>query len=191
MSLVLLIGPKQVDQIHWTVFVPLGLIIHITFNNMRNPGYKDRPDSVQENWVGEWIPAVRAPRHGGQAGGHRLSKNGHMSIHRWLNNWTWDGELLNLIFTWGFRRMNHMTHMAWVIQHQSLESTFRPKSVSFYHVQMWDQLSTCTCYHTCLKLINDWSDLNPRHFPLYEPVQISTVGIKRWSLVKGHIIWIV
>ena len=116
MSLVLLIGPKQVDQIHWTVFVPLGLIIHITFNNMRNPGYKDRPDSVQENWVGEWIPAVRAPRHGGQAGGHRLSKNGHMSIHRWLNNWTWDGELLNLIFTWGFRRMNHII---WVMWHES------------------------------------------------------------------------
>ena len=117
MSLVLLIGPKQVDQIHWTVFVPLGLIIHITFNSMRNPGYTGRLDSVQEKSVSEWILAVRAPQHGGQAGGHRLSKNGHMSIHHWLNSWTWDGELLNLIFTWGFRSM---TRMAWVILHQAL-----------------------------------------------------------------------
>ena len=62
---------------------------------------------------------------------------------------------------------------------------FRPKSVSFYHVQMWDQLSTCTCYHTCLKLINDWSDLNPRHFPLYEPVQLTRAGIK----ILLHIVW--
>ena len=137
----------------------------------------------QENSDSVSIPGVRALQHGGQAGGHHLLKNGLMSIHHWSNNWTWDGELLNLTFTWGFCRM---TDILWFIKYEAycmphtvcrilyqLLSIFRPKSVSFYHVQMWDQLSTCTCYHTCLKLINDWSDLNPRHFPLYEPVQIS------------------
>merc|ERR1712131_87379 len=57
-----------------------------------------------------------------------------------------------------------------------LDFHMRPKSVSFYHVQMWDQLSTCTCYHTCLKLINDWSDLRPRHFPLYIMIEPKTMA---------------
>ena len=44
MSLVPLTGPNQVDRIHWTGIVLLVLIIHITFNSMRNPEYTFRPE---------------------------------------------------------------------------------------------------------------------------------------------------
>ena len=70
----------------------------------------------QENSDSVSIPGVRALQHGGQAGGHHLLKNGLMSIHHWSNNWTWDGELLNLTFTWGFCRM---TDILWFIKYEA------------------------------------------------------------------------
>ena len=132
MSLVLLIGPKQVDQIHWTVFVPLGLIIHITFNNMRNPGYtacvtqvtqavrtqSKKNDSVHssESWL------LGLPNMVGKLVGVVCQRMGiWASIIDWTtehgmeNFWTWFSHEVSVELLISFESYN-MTHIAWVHQ---------------------------------------------------------------------------
>merc|ERR1712110_604214 len=48
-----------------------------------------------------------------------------------------------------------------------LDYHLRENAALIYHAQMWDGLSSCSCYITCLNQLNDWSDSNPDHFPIY------------------------
>ena len=66
-----------------------------------------------------------------------------------------------------------------------LDFHFRDNAILFYHIQMWDQLSHCVCYHQCLQNIKNWSDQNPEHFPLYiilEPKSMpGPIGEDSWA----------
>ena len=66
-----------------------------------------------------------------------------------------------------------------------LDFHFRDRAILFYHIQMWDQLSHCVCYHQCLQNIKKWSDQHTEHFPLYiilEPKHLAgPVGDDSWA----------
>ena len=53
---------------------------------------------------------------------------------------------------------------------------------------MWDQLTNeCTCAANCLSLINEWSNGNKNHFPIYlilEPKIKPFIGLGEHSLTK-------
>ena len=51
---------------------------------------------------------------------------------------------------------------------------------------MWDQLSRCWCLNTCLNQINDWSNANPYHFPVYIILEPKVVFFSDDSWVKNN-----
>ena len=97
---------------------------------------------------------------------------GNMNILLWYNNSIWVSEHLNLTFIWGTFNRSSIIEQSYkkhyIIFWKFSINKVRDKAILFYHIQMWDQLSRCTCYYTCLTQINDWSNSNPDHFPLYE-----------------------
>ncbi|KAI6651615.1 Acid phosphatase [Oopsacas minuta] len=42
----------------------------------------------------------------------------------------------------------------------------RDDALMVYHIQLFDQLTTCYCLSECINEINSWSDANPWHFPI-------------------------
>jgi len=67
-----------------------------------------------------------------------------------------------------------------------LDFHMRPKATVIYHLQMWDQLSRCACLNTCLKQLNDWSNINPNHFPVYIILEPKVVFFSDDSWVKNN-----
>ena len=43
----------------------------------------------------------------------------------------------------------------------------RDDALMVYHVQLFDQLTTCYCLSECLIEVNLWSEANPWHFPIF------------------------
>ena len=48
------------------------------------------------------------------------------------------------------------------------------------------QLSRCACLNTCLKQLNDWSSVNPNHFPVYIILEPKVVFFSDDSWVKNN-----
>jgi len=83
---------------------------------------------------------------------------------RLIPDWSYEHPPLTQQFSMGWRTLELDFHM-------------RKKSALIYHIQMWDQLTNeCTCAASCFKLINDWSEANAGHFPLFIMLEPKMLG---------------
>ena len=73
------------------------------------------------------------------------------------------------------------------VRNFELDAHMRKYSAMFYHLQMWDQSTNgCDCYVSCFNLINDWSNENPSHFPLYILIEPKLLGFWEDSYMMTH-----
>jgi hypothetical protein len=83
---------------------------------------------------------------------------------RLIPDWSYSHPPLTQQFSMGWRTLELDFHM-------------RKRASLVYHLQMWDQLTNeCTCAASCFKLINDWSEANPDHFPLFIMLEPKLLG---------------
>ncbi|CAG5111493.1 Oidioi.mRNA.OKI2018_I69.chr2.g5796.t2.cds [Oikopleura dioica] len=83
---------------------------------------------------------------------------------RAIPDWSYEHPPLTQQFSMGWRTLELDFHM-------------RKKASLIYHIQMWDQLTNeCTCAASCFKLINDWSEANAGHFPLFIMLEPKLLG---------------
>jgi len=133
-----------------------------------------------------WILLIKILYHNDHCYYVGNSSSSYMNKNRLSNVWMIDSHLkLNHLTILGTHNSYHKESLFNKYQHSDLEVQLAKgirqieldvhimgNNYVVYHLQLFDEKTNCYCFSDCLVRILRWSQLNPRHYPIFLFIEI-------------------
>ena len=106
--------------------------------------------------------------------GYRLNQARTLGLHNsyhimnsFFSATSWASYMCVFVREWRYTHPSLRDQLEQGYRVFELDIHARDEALMVYHIQLFDQLTTCYCLSECLREVDLWSEANPWHFPIF------------------------
>ena len=93
--------------------------------------------------------------------------NSYHIMNSFFSATSWASYMCVFVSQWSYTHPSLSDQLSQGYRVFEIDLHARDDALMVYHVQLFDQLTTCYCLSECLREVNVWSETNPWHFPIF------------------------